>query len=549
MEKNAILAAVLSIAVLVAWEYLYLQPLREKNLKKQQIAKRETAKKKKSPLTLAPPTSQPSPAEGGGSPLQPKARIAAVDEKRIRVDVGTAVYEFTNRGAALVSARLKKYLANGEKKPIELVVGATPLISPLFFEGAAAAILNEATFRVEGGDVNLTPSNPEGKIRFVYRDKSGLSAEKTLQFRHNRYVIQANIKVNQVGKGSPIGLVWGPRLGGGDGNTYGGVIEGPMSKVGNELEYDYPERGKPVTHGPDTKWAALQTKHFIAALIPRSGAAGVKVRLLRENGTEKDYAVIIPLSGAPQSNAMLDIYVGPKETDQLAKLNVSLEDSLDYGVFGFISRPLLAVLRVAYTVTGNWGISIILLTILIKAIFYPLSQVSMRNMRNMQKLQPKMAQLKEIYKDNKEKMNQEVMALYKEHKVNPMMGCLPMIIQIPVFFGLYEALLVSIELRQAPFFWIADLSAREPWLMGFFPILTLLMGASMFLQQKMTPTTGDPAQAKMMMFMPVMFTGMFLYWPVPVGLVIYWFMNNLLSILQQYFVNKSITPPKLAEES
>ena len=206
----------------------------------------------------------------------------------------------------------------------------------------------------------------------------------------------------------------------------------------------------------------------------------------------------------------------------------------------------MAVLRISNAVLGNWGLAIILLTVLIKLVFYPLTQYGMRNMRNMQKLQPKMTQLKEIYKDDKNRMNQEVMALYKENNVNPMMGCLPMIVQIPVFFGLYNALLVSIELRHAPFFWIADLSAREPQL---FPILTLLMGASMFVQQKMTPSVADPAQAKMMMFMPVMFTGMFLYWPVPVGLVIYWLMNNILSVIQQYFVNKSVTPPKLAEEN
>ncbi len=169
----------------------------------------------------------------------------------------------------------------------------------------------------------------------------------------------------------------------------------------------------------------------------------------------------------------------------------------------------------------------------------------MRNMKNMQKLQPKMTQIREIYKDDKNRINQEVMALYKEHKVNPMMGCLPMIIQIPVFFGLYNALLVSIELRQAPFFWwITDLSKQDP-----FHVFTILMGASMFLQQKMTPMTGDPNQAKMMMFMPVIFTGMFIYYPVPVGLVIYWFVNNALSIIQQYFVNKSVAPPKLAEEN
>jgi YidC/Oxa1 family membrane protein insertase len=195
---------------------------------------------------------------------------------------------------------------------------------------------------------------------------------------------------------------------------------------------------------------------------------------------------------------------------------VGLENSLDYGIFSFISRPLMAVLRALHYVSGNWGVAIILLTVLVKIIFYPLTHVSMKNMKEMQKLQPRMEQLRGLYKDDRAKLNEQVMALYREHKVNPMMGCLPMVIQIPVFFGLYEALLVSvsIELRHAPFFgWIRDLSTQDPY-----HVDTILMGASMLIQQKMTPTPGDPTQAKMMLFMPVVFTGMFIYYPVPVGL-------------------------------
>jgi YidC/Oxa1 family membrane protein insertase len=472
--------------------------------------------------------------------------MMAISEKRIKADVGSAVYEFTNVGAALVSARLKNYLGDGKKGQIDLVAGANRSISPLYFFGnGKSARLNQASYLVEGGNIELTPSKPEGKIRFIYQDGSGLSAEKTFSFRYNSYVIRAEVKINGIDKGKKIGLGWGPRLGGGSGNTYGGVIEGPMSLVGKDLEYDVPEKGKPVVHGNQIKWTSLQSKYFIAAFVPRSGASGAEIRLLGGKNEKKDYAVVVPLYGAPQVNAVFDIFIGPKETDLLSALNVKLEDALDYGMFSFIARPLMFILRICYSLTGNWGVAIILLTVLIKILFYPLTQVSMRNMRNMQKLQPKMAQLREIYKENKEKMNQEVMALYKEHKVNPMMGCLPMVIQIPVFFGLYQALLVSIELRQAPFFgWIQDLSTQDP-----FHVFTILMGASMFLQQKMTPTTGDPAQAKMMMFMPVIFTGMFIYYPVPVGLVIYWFMNNLLSIIQQYFVNRSVSPPKLAEDS
>ncbi len=554
MEKNAILAAVLSIAVLVAWEYFYIRPQQEKNLeKKQRIAKSITAKKPKQPAAVAPlssPAASPSahsqPTAKQSAPESGKLEVKAPDERRVVVDVGPAIFEFTNRGAGMVSARLNKYLTDETKKPIELIVGSSPSIRPLFLMGGDAALrLNKATYRVVGGDLSLSPTNPEGRVGFVYRDATGLAAEKTFVFHYDSYTIGTTLRVEFPGSPKPIGISWAPRLGGSGGNNYGGIIEGPMSFVGEDLEYDAPETGKPVVRGGGTKWLGIQSKYFLAALIPRGGDGRSEVRLLVGSGAEKNFATIVPLPLKQKTAAALDIYVGPKETQRLEKLNASLEEALDYGKFAFIAKPLMYILRLSHSVTGNWGVAIILLTILIKLIFYPLTQVSMRNMRNMQKLQPKMAQLKEIYKDDKNKMNQEVMALYKEHKVNPMMGCLPMVIQIPVFFGLYNALLVSIERRQAPFFWwITDLSKQDP-----FHVFTILMGLSMFLQQKMTPTSADPSQAKMMMFMPVIFTGMFVYYPVPVGLVIYWFMNNALSIAQQYFVNRSITPPKLAEGS
>lgn len=548
MEKNAILAAVLSLAVLVGWEFFYVRPQQEEALKKkQQTAKREAAKAPAASTPLSPLAPPPHAPKAETLAPAPAAKpVAAVKETRVRVDVGPAVYEFTNIGAGMTSASLTKYLTDDRKKPIELIVGSNPSVRPLFFVGdEAAGRLNAAAYQVEGADIQLTPSKPEGKLRFVYRDASGLAATKTFTFRYDSYVIGASIETARPGTLGPIGIMWGPRLGGVGGNTYGGVVEGPMSFVGKDLIYDAPEKGKPVVHPAGTKWVALQSKYFIAALLPRGGEGGSEVRFLGGEGEKIEYAAAALLPNKNRSQTALDIFVGPKETARLAKLNASLEESLDYGMFAIVAKPLMYALRLFHGLTGNWGVAIVLLTILIKLVFYPLTQVSMNNMRNMQKLQPKMTQLKEIYKDDKTKMNQEVMALYKEHKVNPMMGCLPMVIQIPVFFGLYNSLLVSIELRQAPFFWwITDLSQQDP-----FHVFTILMGASMFLQQKMTPTTADPAQAKMMMMMPVVFTGMFVYYPVPVGLVIYWFMNNALSILQQYFVNRSVKPPKLAEEN
>jgi len=194
--------------------------------------------------------------------------------------------------------------------------------------------------------------------------------------------------------------------------------------------------------------------------------------------------------------------------------------------------PMLIILKYLNEFVNNYGIAIIILTILIKIIFWPLGNKSYKSMKEMQKLQPKMLELRDKYKDDKQKLSQETMALYKAHKVNPMGGCLPMVIQIPVFFGLYKALLYAIELRHAPFiWWIQDLSAKDPYY-----ITPIIMGATMFVQQKMSPPAGDPMQQKIMLFLPIIFTFLFLNFPS--GLVIYWLFNNILSIGQQYYVNK-----------
>jgi len=216
----------------------------------------------------------------------------------------------------------------------------------------------------------------------------------------------------------------------------------------------------------------------------------------------------------------------------------NLSAAIDYGWFDFVAKPLLKLLHFFYSYVGNYGVAIILLTVLIKAIFWPLSHKSYKSMEQMKKLQPLLSQLREKYKGDRQKMNEEMMQLYKTYKVNPAGGCLPMIVQIPVFFGLYQALLHSIELRHAAFIthlpftnliWLADLSAKDP-----FYITPLIMGATMFIQQKMTPAPGDPTQAKIMLLMPVVFTFMFLNFPS--GLVVYWLVNNIISIAQQWWM-------------
>jgi len=247
--------------------------------------------------------------------------------------------------------------------------------------------------------------------------------------------------------------------------------------------------------------------------------------------------------------ARFEVYAGPKDRDVLTAAKHELDRALDFGWFWFIAIPLLVALRWLHQITGNYGVAIIVLTALAKAVTAPLTQTTFRNMREMQKIQPQMAKLRERLKDDQVALQKEMMELYRRHRVNPFSGCVPMLLQLPIFVGLYNALSRSIELRHAPFaLWINDLSAPDrlvipgippgtPLIGAGVPVLTLLMGASMFLQQWLTPQQGDPTQQRMMMFMPLVFTFMFINFPA--GLVLYWLVNNLLTIGQQYLMMRS----------
>jgi YidC/Oxa1 family membrane protein insertase len=282
------------------------------------------------------------------------------------------------------------------------------------------------------------------------------------------------------------------------------------------------------------KWAGVMTNYFLMAVAPGTDDTALKARF--EDGV---FRAAVEKKGIPvlgkDASYSCTYYVGPKKRQYMAKAPSGLEKAVNYGWFDFIAKPLVVAMDFFYKYTGNYGVAIILLTVVIKIIFLPLSHKSYKSMEQMKKLQPMMAKLREKYKDDKQRMNQEVMSLYKTYKVNPAGGCLPMVVQIPVFIGLYEGLLNAIELRHAPFIthlpftdiiWLADLSAKDP-----FYITPLVMGLTMFLQQKMSPAAGDPTQQKIMMLMPLIFTFMFLSFPA--GLVVYWLVNNVLSIAQQ----------------
>lgn len=317
-------------------------------------------------------------------------------------------------------------------------------------------------------------------------------------------------------------------------NTYLGAAvrsqDEPYTKLPFDEIADEPFKQE-VTGG----YAAMLQHYFVAAWIPEQSVAHhFFTRASRGYNFVgfMDNAIEVQPGQTVTTGATL--YAGPKNQERLQQLAEGLELTVDYGMLWFIAQPLFAVLKWIHSIVGNWGWSIILLTVLVKAIFYPLNATSFRSMAKMRKLSPKLQAMKEQYGDDRQKMSQAMMELYRKEKVNPMGGCLPILVQMPVFIALYWTLLESVELRQAPWLgWIHDLSVMDPYF-----ILPLIMGASMFIQHMLNPTPPDPMQAKVMKMMPIIFTFFFLFFPS--GLVLYWVTNNVLSILQQYFITKKI---------
>jgi YidC/Oxa1 family membrane protein insertase len=276
-------------------------------------------------------------------------------------------------------------------------------------------------------------------------------------------------------------------------------------------------------------WAGFEAQYFLTVALP-ADAPG------RAAMGPADGTAVARVSGSGGGTAFT-VYAGPKQQDVLAAVGHELDRAVDFGWFWFIALPLLEALRLIYNVTGNYGVAIIVLTTVIKVLTIPLTQVTFRNMREMQKIQPQMLKLRERFKDDQVAMQKEMMELYRRHRVNPFSGCLPMLLQLPIFVGLYNALSHAIELRHAPFgFWIDDLSSPDRLMIAGFgvPVLTLLMGASMLVQQWLSPQQGDPTQQRMMMIMPIIFTFMFINFRS--GLVLYWLVNNVLTIGHQYYM-------------
>ena len=540
MDKRTVLAVVLSIAVIGIYQFFFVKTPEKQP--QPPAAQTTAAKDSKAPATQAAPQGAQQAVPG-----KPAAALipapATIPEKLVTVNTPLYTAVFTTTGGGLKSFRLKGYRQSVDEKAdlVELVHVKEGMPSPLSisFPGSTVDVPLLGAFDVNTAGFDLTNAKESRQLTFTQTYPGRLRIEKVFTFHPGKYSIDLEVRAYNL-SAQPIsqaaGLNWyqyvDPKA-----ETDSYTHDGPVAYVKKEIERaDVPKIEKETSMGPDVAWGGFENKYFIAALVPQNPS-------LTSMAMEKDPAthmVSVSIRGAkniiPAGQAGMfgyTLFLGPKDHSILKAQDIHLEDAIDFGSWlKWLAIPLLTVLKFFNQYIHNYGISIILLTILIKIIFWPLGNKSYESMKEMQKLQPKMQELREKYKGDKQRLSQETMAVYKAHKVNPLGGCLPMLIQIPVFFGLYKALLYAIELRHSPlFWWIQDLSAKDPYY-----ITPVVMGVTMFFQQKMTPMGGDPMQQKIMLWMPVIFTFMFLNFPA--GLVIYWLFNNIISIGQQYYVNK-----------
>jgi YidC/Oxa1 family membrane protein insertase len=464
----------------------------------------------------------------------------STSEQTVTVETDLVRVGLSNRGGVIRSWELKRYHTSPpEKKPVQLVYQEGKFKGPLSITVANAdtdKTIREGLYNIETDFTTLDAAHPVGHVTMQFHDPvTHLGVEKRLTFHHDSYVVDVSVAMEGVTE--PYDVVLGTNFGIVEwGSGFIGVI-GLASRVDDKIEKETPE--KELERKGAVQWVALHDKYFLSVLMPKQGTAA-----LAKNEGNKDVKIVsagvqMAASGLASSVA-LQLYAGPKEYDSLRSLNVGLEDTIDFGFFIFgswtvvksVAKPIFYVLRFIHEYAYNYGVTIILLTMAIKLLFVPLQYKSYKSMKMMRLIQPKIAAVQEKYKGDRDRLNKELMKLYKDQKVNPLGGLLPMILQMPVFVALFNVLYTTIDLRQAPFMlWITDLSMQDPYY-----VLPVIMGVTMFIQQKITPTTMDPTQAKIMLVLPVGMT--FLFVNFPAGLVLYWVTNNALTISQQLITDR-----------
>ncbi len=504
MDRNVIIAIVLSIAVLIGYQFFAMQSAPPPPPK-------DTSPQKEKP-EVAPKT--PPPAIN--TPIILKDTTGTEKDIVVENDLYKAV--FTSKGGSVKSITLKKYT---DKAGSLITLKGDNIVPPFALGLDENFQLAGMIFKTKGSDIKLDNSRPSASLVFEYASAE-LTVIRTYTFTHDDYSFKLKDDIRGVNyywitTGKDFGIFER------DDSAHFGPV---LLKDADRLEFNAADLGKegPKIYKQGLKWIAQEDKYFFSSIIPKTPIEDAKV--WNSNGD-----ALIALKMPVGTNDYV-IYAGPKEYERLKRYDVGLEHIVDYGLFSILAIPLLWVMNLFYGVFHNYGVAIIFLTIVTRIPFIPIIHKGMSSMKKVQDIQPKMTEIREKFKKDPKRMNSELMALYKKNKVNPLGGCLPILLQIPVFFALFKILSIAIEIRGAPFIlWITDLSVKDPYY-----ILPVIMGATMVLQQKITPSTMDPKQQKLMMLMPVVFT--FLFLTFASGLVLYWLINNILGIAQQFYMNK-----------
>lgn len=542
MEKRMILAIALSFLVLVLYQAIFMRSKPKTPPQPEILTSERTEAEKGAGARELPPAKEALKEEAVLPSPAVTEEVKALAEEQITIDTSLFRAVWSNRGALLRSWKLKKH-KDENKEDLELVPLMTSegALHPFSIETQDEKLdrtVNEALFVPSLSQLTLRDGE-EGELKFYYSDGNNIICEKELVFMGGKYDFALRLGLWKDGRKIESRLVWGPTIGNpatAEKRQQFGGSRGAAILAANKV-YRFDERKfkgeSAVVNFID--WAAYEDNYIAALFLTKVGQGNA--RFVRQISEEKP---IFYLSvGEPQR-----AYIGPKEFGRLRDFGFRAKKLINFGFFGGIAEILLVSIKFIHKYVPNWGFSIILLTLLIKIIFFPLTYSSTKSMAKMQELQPKIKALRAKYKKARQdiaqrrQMNEEMMRLYKEHGINPAGGCLPILIQIPVFWGFFRLLVVAIEFRHSPFiFWIKDLSVKDPYY-----VIPILMGITQFISQKMTPTSADPAQARIMLIMPVIMTVFFMNFQS--GLVLYWLTNNVLQIGQQYIMNRMMGKKK-----
>ncbi len=564
MERRVLLAISLSFVVLFLFQRFFPAPEPAPSTPATTAAP-ATPGALTAPGALVAPGAAPAPATAPPPAAAPAVAAVTADttEREFVIETEFVSAVFTNRGARLKRWALKKH-RNNAGQPVDLIpseTGTQPLpFSLATGDAAQTARLNGELYAVENmAPERIDATTSPAALTFVYEGADGLSARKRFTLAPSGYVLVFNADVKQGGAALNPSLVWGPALGdeiaraaGSGGMFSGGYVYPAAGFVHQDGSVTRFAGAAAATAGPQSgvfRYGGVTDHYFVSSIIEPPGTqrfdfAHVPLPDPTDPALGRQLVSYTVTFNQPPGDVR--VFLGPKQFEALKDINPEFTKVIDFGMFAILAVPLLGALQWVNGFVGNYGWAIIILTILINLVMWPLRHKSVVSMRKMQELQPQLKVIQDRYSHLKMtdpargKMNEEVMALYKSKGANPASGCVPMLLTLPVLFAFYSLLSQAIEIRGAPFaLWITDLSLRDPWY-----ITPLLMGGTMFWQQRLQPGTGDPMQQKVLMFMPVMFTAMFM--TAPSGLVLYWFTSNLWAIGQQYFTNWLIGPAKPA---